>query len=220
MEKQYPANQLTKFKMKNTNVTSKTRWSIDQAHSELAFTVRHLRITNVGGSFRTFDASIFTRGNDFTTAEIDLWIDASSICTGDAKRDEHLRSGDFLDVEKHKQISFTSNSVGKTDKEENHEMWGELTMLGITKNVKLMVQFGGIEKDPRGNEKAGFTVTGKVNRSDWGLVWTTAMEAGGIMVGEEVSITCEVELTNLGQEGLTMQLVPEVLMKLPTVKAL
>ncbi|MEI6682473.1 MAG: YceI family protein [Bacteroidota bacterium] len=206
--------------MKNTNVTSKTRWSIDQAHSELAFKVRHLRITSVRGSFRTFDASIYTRGKDFTTAEIDLWIDASSISTGDAKRDEHLKSADFFDVETHKQISFTSISIGKTDKEGNHEMWGELTMRGITKNVMLMVQFGGIVNDPWGNEKAGFTVTGKVNRSDWGLVWTTAMEAGGIMVGEEVSITCEVELTNLGQEGLTMQLVPEVLMKLPTVKAL
>jgi polyisoprenoid-binding protein YceI len=101
-------------------------------------------------------------------------------------------------VENHKQILFKSNSIASPDKDGNHEMLGELTMLGITKKVKLNVEFGGVVKDPWGNEKAGFTVTGKINRKDWGLFWNTPLETGGIMVGDDVSILCEVELTNAG----------------------
>ncbi len=192
--------------METTDVTTKTKWSIDQAHSEIDFKVRHLMIAHVKGEFKTFDASIYTTAKDFETAEIDLWIDASSITTGDAKRDEHLKSADFFDVQNHKQITFTSSTIGKSDPDGNHELWGELTMRGVSKNVKLNVQFGGILKDPWGNEKAGFTVTGKINRSDWGLIWNTSIEAGGVMVSEEVTISCEVELTNIGQKDLTMLL--------------
>ena len=94
----------------------------------------------------------------------------------------------------------------------NHELWGELTMIGVTKNIKLNVEFGGILNDPWGNEKAGFTVTGKINRSDWGLIWNTAMEAGGFMVSEEVTISCEMELINIGQTNLKMQLEPIALL--------
>ena len=192
--------------METTDVTTKTKWSIDQAHSEIDFKVRHLMIAHVKGEFKTFDASIYTTAKDFETAEIDLWIDASSIITGDAKRDEHLKSADFFDVQNHKQITFISSTIGKSDPDGNHGLWGELTMRGISKNVKLNVQFGGIMKDPWGNEKAGFTVTGKINRSDWGLIWNTSIEAGGVMVSEEVTISCEVELTNIGQKDLTMLL--------------
>jgi polyisoprenoid-binding protein YceI len=96
--------------------------------------------------------------------------------------------------------------MGKPDAEGNHELWGELTMRGITKNIKLTVQFGGIIKDPWGNERAGFTIAGKFNRTDWELMWNTMMEAGGIMVGEEVILSCEVELINAGQKDLTMEL--------------
>src|ERR1035437_397674 len=133
-------------------MTNRTKWSIDQAHSEIEFKVRHLMIAHVKGSFKTFDASIYTTEKDFTTAQIDLWIDASSIITGDAKRDEHLKSADFFNVEKHKQITFTSNSTEKLEQEGNHELWGELTMNGITKLIRLNVQFGGIMNDPWGNE--------------------------------------------------------------------
>jgi polyisoprenoid-binding protein YceI len=203
--------------MEANKITTRTKWSVDQAHSEIAFKVRHLRITHVKGLFRNFDACIYTRGNDFTTAEIDLWIDATSINTRDEQRDAHLKSPDFFDVLNHKQISFTSGNIGKDVLEGNHELWGELTMMGISKNVKLNVEFGGIVMDPWGNEKAGFAVTGKINRSDWGLIWNTAMEAGGIMVGEEVTIMCDIELTNLGQTDLQMELDPVALMKMPAV---
>jgi polyisoprenoid-binding protein YceI len=196
--------------MKTTDVTKKTKWSIDQAHSEIAFKVRHLMISNVKGAFKTFDASIYTNAKDFTTAEIDLWMDASSITTGDAKRDEHLKSADFFDVKNHKQITFTSSTIGKPDADGNQELWGELTMIGITKNVKLNVQFGGIIKDPWGNEKAGFTVAGKINRSDWELVWNTPIETGGFMVSDEVTISCEIEVINIGQNDLKMELEPIV----------
>ncbi len=194
--------------METTLVTTKTKWSVDQAHTEIAFKVRHLMIAHVKGSFKTFDASIYTNGKDFTTAEIDLWIDPSSINTGDAKRDEHLISADFFDAQNHKQITFTSSTIGNLDSEGNHELWGELTMIGVTKNVKLNVQFGGIIKDPWGNEKSGFTVTGKINRSDWGLVWNATLETGGLMVSDEVTILCEVELINIGQKDLEMKLEP------------
>jgi polyisoprenoid-binding protein YceI len=192
--------------MEKTLVTTQTKWSIDQAHCEIAFKVRHLMIAHVKGVFKSFDASIYTNSKDFTTAEVDLWIDPSSIVTGDEKRDEHLKSADFFDVNNHKQITFTSSTIGKAGPDGNQELWGELTMRGVTKNIKLNVQFGGIVKDPWGNEKAGFTVSGKINRSDWGLVWNANIEAGGLMVSDEVIISCEIELINKGQEDLTMKL--------------
>jgi len=103
--------------MKANEVVTKTKWSIDQSHSEISFKVRHLMISHVKGGFKTFDASIYTIGKDFSTAEVDLWIDASSIFTGDEKRDEHLKSPDFFDVEKFKQITFTSSNIEKSDEE-------------------------------------------------------------------------------------------------------
>ncbi len=187
-------------------MTNETKWSIDPVHSEIAFKIRHLMIAHVKGVFRKFDASIYTSGNDFTTAQIDLWIDPSSISTGDAQRDQHLIGPDFFDTDNHKQIGFTSSTIGKADTDSNHELWGELTIKGVTKNVKLNVEFGGIVIDPWGKEKAGFTVSGKINRTDWGLIWNTAMETGGLMVSEEVSISCEVELVNIGKKNLTMVL--------------
>ena len=186
--------------------TNQTKWSIDNAHSEIAFKVRHLMISHVKGTFKTFDASIYTNGKDFTTADIDLWIDVSSVTTGDEKRDGHLKGADFFDATNHKQITFVSSSIGKAGAKGNHELWGELTMMGITKNIQLNVEFGGIVKDPWGNERAGFTVAGKFNRSDWGLSWNSTMEMGGLMVSDEVVISCEIQVINAGQKDLTMQL--------------
>jgi polyisoprenoid-binding protein YceI len=163
-------------------------------------------IAHVKGTFKTFDASIYTTGTDFTTADIDLWIDVASISTGDETRDDHLRSADFFDVEKFKQINFTSYSIEKCDDYENHDFWGDFIMKGITKRVKLNLEFGGIAKDPWGNEKAGFIISGTINRNDWGLVWNSPLEAGGILVGDEVAITCEFELLNLGKMDLSMSL--------------
>ena len=184
----------------------KTKWSVDQAHSEVGFRVRHLMIAHVNGTFKTFDASIYTVGKDFKTAEIDFWIDPASIRTGDAVRDKHLKSRDFFDVKKYKQMTFTSSTIQPADAEGNHELWGELSMVGVTKNVKLEVKFGGVLNDPWGNERSGFTVSGKINRSDWGLIWNSPTEAGGLMVSDEVAIFCEFELINTGQKCLEMKL--------------
>jgi polyisoprenoid-binding protein YceI len=188
-------------------MNNQIKWSIDEAHTAIGFKVRHLMITYVKGSFKTFAGSIYTTGRDFTTAEIDFWIDPASIDTGDSKRDEHLKSKDFFEVEKHKEITFNSSTIGKANHDGIHELWGELTMVGITKNVKLDVEFGGIVKDLRGNEKAGFAITGKIDRSDWRLVWNATIEAGGVLVSDEISILCEVELTNIGFKNLKMEVV-------------
>ena len=199
--------------MNKNEDSSSTKWSIDSVHSEIGFKVKHLMISNIRGMFKKFDASIYTTDKDFKTAEIDLWIDVSSISTGDEKRDEHLKSADFFDIQNHKQITFTSSTIEKPDADGNHELWGELTMIGVTKNVKLNAQFGGILKDPWGNEKVGFTVTGKINRSEWGLSWNTAIETGGFMVSDEVAILCEIELTNIGKKDLQMVLEPSAEIK-------
>jgi len=177
--------------MKTKEIINQTRWTMDQVHSEIIFKVRHLMIAHVKGAFKTFDANIYTTDKDFTTAEIDLWIDVSSITTGDAKRDEHLLSKDFFDAANHKQISFASSTIRKADANGNHELWGELTIKGITHNIKLNVKFGGIVKDPWGNEKAGFSVDGKINRNDWGLILNVPLEGGGVMIGEEIAISCK-----------------------------
>jgi polyisoprenoid-binding protein YceI len=200
-------------KMKNQKVTTKTKWSIDHDHSEIAFNVKHLMIAHVKGVFKKFDASIYTIEKDFTTVEIDVWIDPSSIDTNNEIRDEHLKSADFFDVQKHKQITFVSSTIGEPDHEGNHELWGELTMVGITKNIKLNLQFGGIAHDPWGNEKAGFTITGKISRNDWGLVWNKPLESAGLMVSEEVAISCEIELKNIGLKDLTLEMDPTSLVK-------
>ena len=117
-------------------MSNQTKWSIDQAHSEITFRVRHLMIANVRGNFKTFDASIYTTDKNFLTMEIDLWIDANSITTGNEERDTHLKSADFLNVAVHKQISFTSSTIDR-EIDGKHDLWGEFTINGITKNLNL-----------------------------------------------------------------------------------
>ncbi len=172
----------------------KTKWILDPVHSEIAFKVKHLMITNVKGVFKEYGASIYTTGEDFMTSEIDFWLDPASIDTGVADRDAHLKSADFLDVENHKQITFTGDSYEAVDNDGSYTLYGNLTIKGITKQVKLDVEFGGVMKDPWGNEKAGFAINGKINRKDWGLNWNAALEAGGVLVSDEVRISCEVQL--------------------------
>ena len=150
-----------------------------------------MMIAKVRGVFKKFDADVHTSGIDFSTAVIDLWIDTSSVYTGDEKRDEHLRSDDFFDVANFKEISFTSDSISKADAGSNHEMWGKLSIKGISKVIELNVVFGGIITDPWGNERAGFSVTGKINRKDWNLNWNTALSMGGVMLSDEIKINWE-----------------------------
>lgn len=172
----------------------KTKWGIDPTHSEIAFKVKHLMISNVKGVFKEFDASIYTTGEDFMTSEIDFWLNPSTIDTGVPDRDAHLKGADFFDVENFKQISFTGNTYEAVDNDGSYTLYGDLTIKGITKQIKLDVEFGGVMKDPWGNEKAGFTLNGKINRKDWGLVWNAALETGGVLVSDDVRISCEVEL--------------------------
>ncbi len=173
---------------------TKEKWVIDPVHSEIGFTVKHLMISNVKGKFNTFDASIYTTGDNFMTAEIDCFIEAASVDTGSADRDTHLKSADFFDVENHPQISFTGNTVENVDGDGSYELWGDLTIKGISKKIKLDVEFGGVIKDPWGNEKAAFLIHAKINRKDWGLQWNVLLEKGGVLVSEEVKISCEVQL--------------------------
>jgi polyisoprenoid-binding protein YceI len=180
--------------MKEQEVLTKTKWGIDPTHSEVAFKIKHLMITNVKGVFREYGASIYTTGEDFMTSEIDFWINPASIDTGDKKRDEHLQGADFFDVENHKQITFIGNTFEKVDNDGSFTLYGELTIKGFTKQIKLQVEFGGVMKDPWGNEKAGFAINGKINRKDWGLNWNAALESGGILVSDQVVINCEVQL--------------------------
>ena len=172
----------------------KTKWVLDAAHSEIGFKVKHLMLTNVKGEFKTFEASIYTTGDDFMSAEIDFWLDPASVDTRRADRDGHLRSADFFDVENHKQINFVANTYEAVDNDGSYELYGDLTITGITHRVKLDVEFGGVMTDPWGNKKAGFTINGKINRKDFGLNWNAALEAGGVLVSDEVRISCEVQL--------------------------
>ncbi len=184
---------------------NETKWLIDLVHSSISFKLRHLMIAHIKCAFKNFDASIYTSNINFNSAEIDLWIDTSSINTGDAGRDKHLKSSDFLDVQNHKQITFTSSTIGKSDVNGLHELWGELSIKGISKKIKLMVEFKRIYNDSFGNEKAGFTVTGLINRKDWGITWNTTMKNGGLMVSDEVIISFEIELAKAGKRYLTME---------------
>jgi len=178
-----------------TSTGLKTKWAIDPAHSEIGFRIKHLMITNVSGVFKEYDASIYSTRDDLLSAEVDFWLNPLSIDTGDQKRDDHLRSADFFDTEHHKEITFTANTLENVDNDRSYEMYGDLTIKGITKRIKLDVEFAGIVKDPWGNVKAAVKLNGKINRKDWGLNWNVALEAGGVLVSDEVRISCEVQLS-------------------------
>lgn len=167
-----------------------TKWVLDPTHSELTFKVKHMMITNVKGEFKDF--SVEVEGGDIFKSNVDVSIDAASINTNNGDRDNHLKSADFFDVENHKKLSFKSVSFKKTDDDE-YELKGILTIKGISKEVVLKVEFGGINKDPWGNEKAGLSINGKINRKDWGLNWNAALETGGVLVSEEVKISGEIQ---------------------------
>jgi polyisoprenoid-binding protein YceI len=174
--------------------TGKTKWAIDPAHSEISFKVKHLMITNVKGVFKEFSASVLTNGNGFITSDIDFTLHPSSVDTGAPDRDNHLRSADFFDVEKYDRLSFSGRKTEKGTEKDHFVLHGDLTIKDVTKPVKLNVEFAGVMKDPWGNEKAGYTITGRINRKDWGLNWNAALEAGGVLVSDDVTINCDIQL--------------------------
>jgi polyisoprenoid-binding protein YceI len=172
---------------------NKTKWVIDPSHSEISFKVKHLMISNVKGVFREFAATVYTEGSNFLTSDIEFSMKPASVDTTDPNRDGHLKSADFFDTEKFAEITFKGTGLEKKGESE-YVLSGDLAIKGISKPVKLDVEFGGVMKDPWGNEKAGYTLEGKINRKDWGLNWNAALETGGVLVSDEVKLSCEVEL--------------------------
>ncbi|MDX9904970.1 MAG: YceI family protein [Bacteroidales bacterium] len=174
-------------------MSQQTYWISDPKHSEILFKVKHMMITNVKGEFRKFHIEAVSDGEQFIASSIRVVVDTASVFTNVDDRDNHLRSADFFDVENHKELVFNGSSLKKTG-DDTFELTGILDIRGVSKEVKLDIEFGGINKDPWGNEKAGFSISGKINRKDWGLNWNAALEAGGVLVSDEVKISAEVQL--------------------------
>lgn len=173
-------------------MANQTKWVLDPAHSEILFKVRHMMIANVKGEFRKFSATILTEGDDFSKGTAEVSIEAASVFTNNTDRDTHLKSPDFFDVEKYSELKFTGTSFARLD-DERYLLKGILEIKGIKKEVSFDVEFGGINKDPWGNTKAGFSLHGKINRKDWELNWNAALETGGVLVSDEVKITADVQ---------------------------
>lgn len=169
-----------------------TKWALDPTHSEVSFKVKHMMFTNVSGNFGKFEISASTDGDDFSKSKIEFSADASSISTNNADRDNHLKSADFFDAATHPTLKFVGTKYEKGNGVD--KLTGDLTIRNVTKSITLDVENGGVAKDPWGNLKAGFSITGKINRKDFGLNWNAALETGGILVGEEVKIAAEVQL--------------------------
>lgn len=166
-----------------------SKWVLDPHHSEVQFKVKHLMITNVTGQFKVLNATIESADDQFSDAKISFSADAASIDTGSEARDNHLRGADFFNAEAFPTLTFEAThynqAAGKVE--------GQLTIRGESKPVSLEVEFLGTHKDPFGNVKAGFSLNGKINRTDWGLNWNASLEAGGVLVSEEVRISAEVQ---------------------------
>lgn len=169
------------------------KWALDPMHSDLGFKIRHLMITNVSGQFTSFNVEAHTTGDDFTTAQITATAEINSISTNNEQRDAHLRNSDFFEADKYPQLQFRSTSIERIDAE-TFNLHGDLTMKGVTKPVALKVEYSTMAKDPWGNQRAGFTVTGKINRSDWGISFNNVLDTGGLGLGEEVKISAEIQL--------------------------
>lgn len=172
---------------------STTKWGLDPTHSEVGFKVRHMMLTNVSGNFGEFTADAETEGDDFTTAKINFSATVKSISTNNEQRDQHLQSPDFFDAEKYPAITFKSTSFAKQD-EDTFKLEGDLTIKDVTRKVTLQAEYGGVSKDPWGNTKAGFSVTGKINREDFGLTWNAALETGGVLVSSDVKLHAEIQM--------------------------
>jgi len=169
---------------------AQTTWSIDKAHSKIGFSIPHMAISEVEGNFRDFDASVVSKADDFNGAEVTFTAKTASIDTDNERRDNHLKSPDFFDAEKHPEVSFKGNLVKTGGK---YKLKGDLTMHGVTKPVEFDVTYGGKMNTGKG-EKAGFKIAGKINRQDYGLTWANKTPTGELVVGDEVDIIGKIEL--------------------------
>lgn len=176
-----------------TTISAQTNWGIDKSHSKVGFSVSHLVITDVDGFFKEYDAKVTTKGDDFSTANVEFTINTGSIFTDNDGRDKHLRSDDFFNAEKFPQMTFKGKSMKKVG-DNKYKLVGDLTIRDVTKEVELDVKYNGMVKDPWGNTKAGFKVTGEINRFDYNLKWNTAIETGALVVGREVELIIDLQL--------------------------
>jgi polyisoprenoid-binding protein YceI len=176
---------------------TKTTWVIDPMHSEVQFKIKHLVISTVTGSFKKFEGTAITEGDDFNNAKINFSIDVKSIDTNQSQRDAHLQGGDFFEADKYPKITFQSTSFIKDGKD--YKMIGNLTMKGVTQSVELHVEHGGSEKDSYGNLKHGFEVTGKINRKEFGMTYNATTEAGGLTLGEDIKLIANIQVAKLAK---------------------
>jgi polyisoprenoid-binding protein YceI len=167
-------------------------WTLDAAHSTVGFTVRHMMVSKVRGRFSDFTADIVTT-TDPLQSRVDATIQMASIDTGDEGRDGHLRTNDFFDIDQFPTMTF--RSTGITGSGSDYQITGDLTIKGVTKPVTFDLEYGGFGKDPWGNTRAGFTLTGTINRKDFNMAYNAVLETGGIMVGEKVSVELDIEAT-------------------------
>ncbi len=167
-----------------------TKWTVDSAHSSIDFSVRHMMIASVKGTFNNFSSEITANPEDLTTASIAFNVELASIDTRNRDRDNHLLSADFFDVENNPNMTFVASSIKKTDDNE-YDVTGDLTLHGITRPETFKVLFEGQGKDPWGNEKVGFSAEGKINRSNYGLTYNAALETGGVLIGDQIKISMQ-----------------------------
>jgi polyisoprenoid-binding protein YceI len=167
-------------------------WNLDTAHSGINFSVRHMVVSKVRGRFAKYSGAIRIDEADLTRSSVDVTIDAASIDTGVADRDNHLRSADFFDVEKFPDLRFSSKRIQKVG-EDRYSLVGDLTLHGVTREIALDAAYGGRGKDPWGNERVGFAAKASLDRKDFGLTWNQLLETGGILVGDRVDIELEIQ---------------------------
>jgi len=170
-----------------------TNWDIDASHSNVRFAVSHMVVSEVEGTFTKFEGKLSTSKADFSDAEVNFTIDVSSINTNDTDRDDHLKGEDFFNVEKNPTITFKSKKMEKVG-ENKYQLTGNFTMNGVTKEITMDAKYGGTINDPWGNTRAGFKITGSIDRTQWGLKYNSTMDTGGLMLGEEIEIVCKIEL--------------------------
>ena len=168
-------------------------YKIDVDHSDIMFKVKHLMISTVSGIFKKFDATLEIDEEDFTNAKVVFEADVDSIDTKNEQRDAHLKSDDFFNAEQHPKMIFKSTSIERVSDDE-FNLTGDLTVRDTTKRITLKVEYNGSTKDPWGQERMGFEITGKINRKEYGLKWSAVTEAGGLVVADDVKLVMNVEM--------------------------